>query len=627
MERKVTDESMLQWRNDVNQSVQDTADHGRIKFLSPEDPALGVRRMVARSTDLKPLAISFGDFNPWAGDWSTVVGNTEQERRFSAPTSAFWVTYQSIQPSDLPNLQTYVNLYASMVSYVGKIQQGVMYHTAVGEEFLLTVDDLFDESLTTAWDDVFDTSNNDENVGPWVPFPLMMDTIGSYLELQDMSFYQGDRARVKVSASPFGGDTHGQLAAVHSTLQAESTAGTNSAMPMHNYTEIATLPSLGSGIAHSTADGLGICDNVYAWSPDSDWTGGDAETSDADDKSIGAPDVAIQDMIDNGAAHTIAFPIFMNQAVSGFDHGIISFYQPHWTTGGDGHSARIVSAAGGYAAPNGFMSSGSIADLQVTSAGMPLALPDVDGSHNFWIDGAKLGHTGSYGIDDGDRPWHTVLVNVSPSNASHYRTTKTEGDGAFSFGMYGYGYNAAPLTPSDWPVVMYHVNTKLRHIIGSVYSIGNAVFSSGSEIGLETACFTQPYLSFQWEDIGGQGPNYAYDLDLKGYRYKFQNSNLSTPKSARMDCRAADGGYRPSPIYLCPFTRDKFKLWETKVDTYGVTTTTGRYDAMSANDAGLIETVGGALFTQRPDLTVNLYTHWTAETPTQVIGRFTAKVI
>ena len=61
MERNVTNEPMIQWRQDTDLSVQNMDHHGRVKFLSPTDPAMGVRRMVARSSDLKPLAISFGD--------------------------------------------------------------------------------------------------------------------------------------------------------------------------------------------------------------------------------------------------------------------------------------------------------------------------------------------------------------------------------------------------------------------------------------------------------------------------------------------------------------------------------------------------------------------------------------
>jgi hypothetical protein len=83
----------------------------------------------------------------------------------------------------------------------------------------------------------------------------------------------------------------------------------------------------------------------------------------------------------------------------------------------------------------------------------------------------------------------------------------------------------------------------------------------------------------------------------------------------------------PSPIFHLPFLQDKFKLWISEVDVYGVQTTAGRFSAMSANDAGLTETTGGALFTQRPDLVKNLYCNWTAEDPKQVIGRFTVKVI
>ena len=123
MDRKVTDESMIQWRNDDNDSVQDTNGYGRVKFLSPEVPyaiGSGVRKMVARSADLSPLAISFGDFNPWAGDWSEVVGSNTQERRLAAPTSAFWVSFQNV--TNLAGLMPLLDMYKEIVSLIPRLR-------------------------------------------------------------------------------------------------------------------------------------------------------------------------------------------------------------------------------------------------------------------------------------------------------------------------------------------------------------------------------------------------------------------------------------------------------------------------------------------------------------------------
>lgn len=638
MERNVTNENMIEWRNDVNQSVQDTSDHGRIKFKSPVDAHYGIRSVVARNSNLDPVAISYGDFNPWAGDWSEVIGSTVHERRAAAPTSVHWVTHNGMSMTSYSQLKLVLAIYRKQVALFDKIRAGQIYLNAVGEGYEMTIADLWrtDTQNDANWpfQTVYDATNDNANIGPLAPFPQLMVSIESYLPgMDDMHYYQGDRASIKITSSPFGGDTHGQLAAVHALLQTESSSTTNSAMPLHNYTEVKSTPTWGSLDTFSAASGLNVCDNIYAWN-DQDWTGGDAETSSVDDCTIVAPDRALDawEADDSNADHW-TFPLFVNANIPGETldhsdyHGRLSYYQPHLLTGGDGYSSKIVAANGSFQGPNGFMSAGKLNDLSVCSAGMQLKLPDVDAKHTFWIDGMKTGYTGSYGIIDGDRPWHNLVQDVSPSIAAHYRTNKVAGDGAFSLGMVGYAYNAIPVTPSDWPVITFHANPKLKHCFGTVYSVGHSVFDEGSKIGLETLCFTQPYMSFQWEDIAGTGATYEYPVDLKGYRYKFANTGLATPKAARVDSRKAQGGFKPASLFAVPLVRAKIKLWESKVDTYGVQTTTGRYDALSANDTGMTETTGGALFTQRPDLSTNLYTTWTAETENQVLGRFTVKVI
>lgn len=637
MDRKVTDESMIQWRNDENASVQDTHGYGRVKFLSPEvsyASGSGVRKMVARSTDLSPLAISFGDFNPWAGDWSQVVGSNTQERRLAAPTSVIWVTFQNT-PSGVSGFTSLLDMYKEIVSLIPQIKAGNIYYNAVGPDNVLTWNMLWDESITSAWSNIYfttdpDSVNNvadlDGSFGPWLPFPALMDGLESLLDMTSMQFYQGDTAKIKISANPFGGDTHEQLKAIHDLLQSESSASINSAMPMHNYTEVASLPSDGSDVTLTFDGGMDIADAIYAWG-DGDWTGGQAETSVVDDLSIAAPKVALADIESNAAGHTLTFPLFVNKAVSGSNHGTLSFYQPHLLPGGDNFSAKVLSAAGGYGAPNGFMSSGKMQDLCVTTAGLPFKFPDVEATHSFWIDGAKEGRVGSYGIADADRPWHAEVIAISPSIALHYETNKVRGDGSFSFGTVGYSYDATPISTSDWPVIMYHVNPMLKHAQGSTFSVANSVFWNGARVGLEIASFTQPFKCFAWEDHGGVGANYEQDVDLKGYRFKYQNPDLAVPKAARLDSRKAQGGFKPAPIFTIPFIRDKFKLWESKLDSAGVITTAGRFDAISASDAGMVESVGGPMFTSTPDLQANLYCAWTAETEKTVIGRFTVKVI
>ena len=630
---------MIEWRNDVNQSVQDTSDHGRIKFKSPVDANFGVRQVIARNANLDALAISFGDFNPWAGDWCEVIGSDVHERRLAAPTSVHWVTHNNMVMTDYNYLKDLLSIYRKQVASLDKIRAGQLYKGAVGEGNEMTIADLW--RTDTASDanfpymTVYDATQDNADIGPFAPFPQLMVVIESSLPgMDNMYNYQGDRASIKITSSPFGGDTHGQLAAVHALLQEESSSTTNSAMPMHNYTEVKSTPTWGSTDTFSAAGGLNVCDNIYAWYPDSDWTGGDATSSSVDTCKIVAPDVALDAWAAGlEEADDWTFPLFVNKNISGetlpnSDYmGRLSYYQPHLLTGGDGYSSKIVAANGSFQGPNGFMSAGKLSDLSVCSAGMQLALPDVDAKHTFWADGMKIGYTGSYGIEDGDRTWHNAVNEVLPSIAAHYRSIKTAGDGAFSIGMVGYGYNAVPVTPSDWPVITFHANPKLKHCFGTVYSVGHSVFDEGSKIGIETLCFTQPYMSFQWEDIAGTGATYEYPVDLKGYRYKFANTGLATPKAARVDSRKAQGGFKPASLFAIPLVREKIKLWESTVDTYGVQTTTGRFDALSANDTGMTETTGGALFTQRPDLSANLYTTWTAETETQVIGRFTVKVI
>jgi len=585
--------------------------------------------MVARDVDLKPIAISFGDFNPWAGDWSEVVGNTDHERRFAAPTSAYWVTDTSVDPQMTNALKALMETYAMQISYMDKIKSGVLYLQTTDPGNQVTLQRIFDVNENVAWTKVIDTSDGNLDLtlttGNWLAFPFLMDMMEATLNgLHHMESYQGDRAKVKVSASPYGGDTHAQHALTHAKMQVLSSATKESAMPMHNYTEIASLPIYGSSDVISVAGGLNVADNVYAWDIPT-WSP-DNESTNADDKDIAAPDAALDDIAGNLGSSTLTFPLFVNKSDDATNHGTLSFYQPHLLPGGDGYSAKILVAAGGYASPNGFISSGTQSDLSVTSAGMPLALPDISAKHTCWIDGTRIGHVGSYGIDDGDRPWHTELVNVNTSISAHYRTNKLAGDGAFTFGLFGYGYNAVPLTPADWPVISVHINPQLKHALGQTYSLYHSVFNSGTDIGIEVANLAQPYMMFQWSDMRGAGVT-ATGTELTGSRYKYSSRDMSTAKAAYMDSRKADAGSMPSPIFHLPFLQDKFKLWISEVDVYGVQTTAGRFSAMSANDAGLTETTGGALFTQRPDLVKNLYCNWTAEDPKQVIGRFTVKVI
>lgn len=229
MDRQLTDESVIQWRNDTNLSVQDTSNPGRVKFLAPLDPAYSVRRMVARDVDLKPVAVSFGDFNPWAGDWSEVVGNTDHDRRFAAPTSAYWVTDTSVDPQMANALKALMETYAMQISYMDKIKSGVLYLQNTDPSNQVTLQRIFNVNENVAWTKVIDTSDGNLDLtlstGNWLAFPHLMDMMEATLNgLHQMDSYQGDRAKVKVSASPFGGDTHAQLAATHATMQAASSA-------------------------------------------------------------------------------------------------------------------------------------------------------------------------------------------------------------------------------------------------------------------------------------------------------------------------------------------------------------------------------------------------------------------
>lgn len=628
--RGVTDESMITWRtddDDQNVSVIDTDRLGRLKFKSPVGH-LGARRVVNRSSSA-PLAVSFGDFNPWAGDWSEVVGATAHDRKLAAPTSVYWCTSQSVDAQSVQVLKDWLLMYKEIVSFKQKIEAGNIYGGNVGVGSEITWQMLFSETQSH-WVDVFDTSDNNASIGPWYTFPDITEGILSCLNQVDtLNYYQGDRARVKVSPSPFGGDTHGQMALVHATLQSESSQATNSPMGLYNYTEIASLPILGSTDTVVINGGLNIIDNISAWGMTA-WDN-TTDSSNVDDHSIAAPDVALDSFINpDGTINNVAklcFPLFINQDPSYPGRGIISYYQPHLIAGGDGHSAKVLVAAGGTEEANGFISSGTVNDMSITSAGLQIGLPDADGSHQFWIDGTKVGHRGSYGISDGDRPWHNTVIGINSSISAHYTTTKAKGDGSFSVWQYGMGYNSHPVIAADWPVIGFHINPTLKSCVLQAYSLAESIFPAGTEIGIETASFTQPFISFQWEDVGGQGSTSLGDVDLKGYRYKFSSSDMTTPKGARVDSRKAAGGHKLATITTIPFIHEKVKMWVDTLSPSGVQITTGRFAAISSNDTGLVETVGGPIFGSRPQVTSNVYCTWTGQNPTEVIGRFTLKVI
>lgn len=631
MDRKLTEENMITWRSDESPySTTDLDSKGRVKFITPEGID-GTRKVVSRSTDLTPLALSFGDFFPWAGDWSEVVGSSNHEARAAAPTSVVWIGVNNRKViNGAQTTRHHLEIYHKIFSWWDKIEAGSLYAYGSGD-VQLTPALMWDPSteILNTIQDRSDPDNVVEIAQEFMGIPYLISEVEECWWLNEMTSFQGDRARVKVSANPYGGDTHADLAAVHAEMQAASTANSNSAMPMHNYTVVASLPTWGSDTEITFSGGLGTADEIRAWYGDEEQYPDGAVATQADDRIITAPDVALDDMIDiMTESHTKQFPLFVNKNVDGgYNRAVISYYQPHLLPGGDNYSAKILAAAGGYQSPNGFISSSDIADLSVTSAGVPIRLPDVTADHAFWADGIDYGLTGSYGITDLERPVHEIVTSQFPAIKAHYTTGKIRGDGAFSLGMYGYGYNDIPGSASDWPVIMYHINPKLKHALGTAYSVANSVFIEGSQIGLEVSTFTQPFMSFQWEDYGGNGANYEYDLDMKGYRYKYQNETLLTPKAARMDSRKAAGGFKPASLYVLPYVRNKFKLWVTRVDSNGIMTTAGRFDAMTANDTGLTETTGGALFTTRPDANANIYVSWTSEEPNQVIGRFTLKVI
>jgi hypothetical protein len=252
-------------------------------------------------------------------------------------------------------LKDWLLMYKEIVSFKQKIEAGNIYGGNVGVGSEITWQMLFSETQSH-WVDVFDTSDNNASIGPWYTFPDITEGILSCLNQVDtLNYYQGDRARVKVSPSPFGGDTHGQMALVHATLQSESSQATNSPMGLYNYTEIASLPILGSTDTVVINGGLNIIDNISAWGMTA-WDN-TTDSSNVDDHSIAAPDVALDSFINpDGTINNVAklcFPLFINQDPSNPGRGIISYYQPHLIAGGDGHSAKVLVAAGGTEEANG----------------------------------------------------------------------------------------------------------------------------------------------------------------------------------------------------------------------------------------------------------------------------------
>lgn len=622
---RANEDAFLNYDDEAGGMTIDMTKLNHLSFESPTDHT-GVKRVVARGNSLSPIQLGFGGFYPWSGDWSEAVGSTTESRRAHAPIGAQWIFSQGLIGNGQLMLN-YIDAYRNNVSLIPKIRAGVI-HTGSGTP--LTVAMLFDGEQT--YHGCTDQEEGTQ-LGNILTFGLIMHSIESIDNGNLMSSFkrQADTSNVKVVASPKGGDTHAQVRASQDKFQDRAGSGREeNPMHMHSYSRVANVPSYGSTDTYD-AGNVGLngwweaspsFQSAYETSGDP-WNG---DLFDMEHLLIAAPDAVCAEEIGSGPLDS-CFPLFLTVDVN--NTPIASYYQPHFLTGGDFNSAQILKAAGNSYSPNGGMASGANKATNFTSCFMQLKLPTVDSTNSFWISEMSDGYTGSYGVSGSNRAMHDLIVETHPQVGTHYETTKSKGQGQFSFFQFGPHYSGLPIAASDWCTTGFHANQKLRNFLMSFYSLNHSTFFENMNWGLEIPNFSHPFAAVQYEDFGGKGAQFTgNDIDAKGYRYGYKGTNLDAPKLAYADSRRLEGGVKnvtilPIPI---PTGMNKVRLWDMKVAQTGLTLTAGRFASLALPTSGKTETYAGPLFLASPGFSANLYTSWIAAEDNECLATFTVRV-
>ena len=616
------------WYNDVTGTFDGEMEElGHMHFHSPADQA-GLKRVVAKGNNTNAISIGYGSFGPWTGDWSKVVGSDIAARRSFAPTSAQWVRSGAHGwGSHWTAVRDSIVQYRRNFSLIQSIRDGnIAYGT---NNVVMTLADLFNGSQTYTSCADLSTETPIDNIHT---FGLILDNIESQVPgCFTSADRQADISNIKVSASPQGGDTHGQLKAAQQMFQDRNgMLADEKPMNLHSYTPHANLPAWGSGLTYEPSTSIALNGWIEAWMTDSmlpdPWAG---TCSNLDSIRVLDP-LAWLDKVDAQATESKdTFPMFTTLDPDTYS-ARLSYYQPHWLDGGDNNSAVILRAAGDFLSPNGGTASGDNGATTITSQFMQLSLPTVESKNEFWITSMSKGYVGSYGITGSARPMHDLIVEVHPAVNTHYTTEKTEGPGAFSFYQYGPSYSQLPVAPGDWAVTGFHANMKSRNFLASFYSLNHSVFFETSQAwGIEVTSFAEPYAAIQYEDFGGMGAQFqGNDLDLKGYRYGYSGGNLDAPKLAFTDSRKVSGGIKNITILpiAIPTGSNKLRIWDMAVTPTGLTLEAGRFASLSLPNSGKTEKYEGPLFLSTPSFSANLYVLWITGSDTDCIAPFIVQV-